>query len=271
MRPGDAGATEAGPNTGGKKSGPFKILVISTPLAYPHPSIGACFDMLEELGKSSDADLAKNGAAPGNTWIVDRVGSEPKLANYFSEITAANLKNYDLVYSNNPTGAVFTAAPNGAQKKQIFQEYFDNGGGWAGQHSASDFENNNQWSWFQDNVDGAWFVDHDMPGTAGTIAWESSFVNHPILKGLNSPWNANEEWYLMNRNVEAVPGFQVLAKVTVSTSKLTKQPRPAIWIRENPKGGRAFYTIRGHDDATYKEQEFRDLMLRGILWAAHRL
>ena len=69
---------------------------------------------------------------------------DPTKSNYFSEVTADNLKNYEMFYSNNPTGPVFTNAPSGAQKKQIFVDYWNNGGAWAGQHSATDFENNNQ-------------------------------------------------------------------------------------------------------------------------------
>ena len=49
-----------------------------------------------------------------------------------------------MFYSNNPTGPVFTNAPSGAQKKQIFVDYWNNGGAWAGQHSATDFEKQQQ-------------------------------------------------------------------------------------------------------------------------------
>jgi type 1 glutamine amidotransferase len=42
-------------------------------------------------------------------------------------------------------------------------------------------------------------------------------------------------------------------------------------VTENAKGGRTFYTIRGHAQKVYAEPEFRQLMLRGILWSAHRL
>ena len=52
-------------------------------------------------------------------------------------------------------------------------DYWNNGGAWAGQHSASDFENNNKWTWFQDNINGGWFVDHDNPLTPGTVNWQS--------------------------------------------------------------------------------------------------
>jgi len=270
----DAGSGGAGGSmqtADGLRHGPFKMLVISTTLEFEHDSIPTCLQMLKDLSKTSDADLAKAGAPAGSTWTVDSAGSDPAAATYFSEITADNLKNYDIVYSDNPTGPVFTNAPNGAMKKQIFQDYWAAGGSWAGQHSATDFENNNRWTWFQDNVNGGWFTGHDGDGTPGTVIFETAYANHSILKGLTSPWSTSDEWYVMNRNIEAVPGFKILAKVTVASSGIDKTPRPAIWITENAKGGRAFYTIRGHNQKVYAEQEFRDLMLRGILWATHRL
>jgi type 1 glutamine amidotransferase len=268
----DAGMGGAGGSSDGLRHGPFKMLVISTTLEFHHDSIPTCLTMLQDLGtKTTDADFAKIGAPAGSNWTVDQVGSDPAAANYFSEITADNLKKYDIIYSDNPTGPVFTNAPNGVMKKQIFQDYWTNGGAWAGQHSATDFENNNRWTWFQDNVNGGWFVSHDGDGTPGTVNFEAAYVNHPILKGLTNPWNTSDEWYVMNRNIEAVPGFKILAKVTVSNSGIDKTPRPAIWITETAKGARSFYTIRGHNQKVYAEQEFRDLMLRGILWATHRL
>ena len=275
--PGSGGITGTGGETTGLKSGPFKIIVLSTTLDFMHPSIPTCLAMLKDLGKSSAPERATiAGLAPDSTWTVDEIGADPKQANYFSEVTADNLKNYELFYSNNPTGPVFTQAPNGAQKKQVFVDFWNNGGSWAGQHSATDFEHANggtSWVWFHDNIDGAYFVDHDPPTTTGTIAWQPSFVTHPILKGLTQPWSASDEWYVMNRNVEAISGFQVIAKVTANNSSFGTSARPAVWIRENPNGNgaRSFYTIRGHEPKVYAESQFRQLMLRGILWSVHRL
>jgi len=269
------GSTPGPVTDGGLKQGPFKILVLSTTLEYAHDSIGVCNQLLNDLGLASAPERAKiSGLAPDVTWTVDQMVRDPAAANYFSEITAENLAKYDVLYSNNPTGPVFTNAPDGANKKIVFQTWFENGGGWAGQHSASDFENNSRWTWWDDHVAGAWFSTHDDDvNTPGTVSWQTRFADHPILKGLPSPWNTGDEWYIMNRDVEAVPGFNVLAKVTVSNSSKPNgtQPRPAIWTTENANGGRAFYTIRGHSQKVYAEDEFRQLMLRGILWAAHRL
>src|SRR5260221_632083 len=200
--------------------------------------------LLNDLGMAGAPERATvSGRANGTTWTVDQIKPDPASGNYFSEVNADNIKNYKMIYSDNPTGPVFTNAPDGPNKKLIFQAYMDNGGAWAGQHSASDFENGGKWSWFQDNVAGGWFVDHNGETTPGTIAWQAGFADHPILKGLATPWNTQDEWYVMNRDIEAVPGFKILAKVTtVGTNNYPNATlRPAVWIKENAKGGRAFY------------------------------
>ena len=269
---GTGGAAGTGGSATGLRTGPFKILMLTSSLEFKHDSIPTCLSMLQALGQANAPERAKiAGLAADTTWTIDQISPDTTKSTYFSEVTADNLKNYEMFYSNNPTGPVFTNAPSGAQKKQIFVDYWNNGGAWAGQHSASDFENNNKWTWFQDNIDGGWFVDHDNPLTPGTVNWQSDQVNHPILKGLPSPWSTSDEWYIMNRNIEAVPGFKVLAKVTVTNSSKGTTPRPAVWVTENAKGGRAFYTIKGHSQSNYSESQFRDLMLRGILWSVHRL
>jgi type 1 glutamine amidotransferase len=269
---GSAGA--GGSGTGdGLKHGAFKMLVLSTTLDFHHTSIPACNTMLNALGMASAPERATiAGLAADATWTVDQIDPAPTAT--LSEMSAANLAKYDMVYSNNPTGHVFTQAPDGANKKIVFQNYMDNGGAWAGQHSATDFENNNSWTWFDDHVAGGWFVDHNGDTkTPGTVAWLPAFSEHPILKGLASPWNTGDEWYVMNRDIAAVPGFKILAQVTTTGTMNNPNAtvRPAIWITENAKGGRTFYTIRGHEDSVYAEPEFRQLMLRGILWSVHRL
>ena len=288
---GGAGGTTS---ANGLRQGPFKIIVLSTTDEYRHASIPTCLQMLIDLGSATAPERATiPGLAADSTWTVDHIGDGSSAWNgpecppscsagyvmepdeFQTKVTADNLKNYELFYSDNPSGKVFTNQPNGTgpAKKQIFVDFWNAGGSWAGQHSATDFENSNAWTWFQDNINGGWFVVQDPDGTPGTISWQTDYIDHPILKGLTSPWNTTDEWDVINRDIEQVPGFKVLAKVTASTSRLTKAPRPAIWINENTnmKGGRSFYTMRGHFYTVYAEPEFRQLMLRGILWAVHRL
>ena len=258
----------------GLRQGPFKILVLSTTLEYHHEAIPTGLQMLRELGKATAPERATIPELAGDaTWTVEEIGSDPAKPGYFSEVSPENLAHYELFFSNNPTGPVFTKAPHSGEKKQAFVDYWAKGGSWAGLHSATDFEKDGQWSWFQDNIDGGWFVGHDDHTTHGVVSWQPEHANHPILKGLTSPWNVVDEWYVVHRNVEALKGFRVIANVTVKGSSLGSGPRPAVWITENAngKGGRAFYTVRGHNLSVYAEPEFRALMLRGILWAVHRL
>ncbi|HEV3059788.1 MAG TPA: ThuA domain-containing protein [Vicinamibacterales bacterium] len=279
----DGGAGAVGTTSApGLRQGPFKIIVLSTTDEFRHDSIPNGLQMLMDLGQATAPERAKiAGLAADSTWTVDHIGDGQvwngvKEADEFAtKVTADNLKNYEMFYSDSPTGKVFTNQPNGTgpAKKQIFVDFWNAGGSWAGQHSATDFENSSAWTWFQDNINGGWFTTHDNDGTPGTINAQPQYADHPILKGIPAPWNVSDEWYVENRNIEAVPGFKVLAKVTVSNSMLTAGPRPAIWINENTNmmGGRSFYTIRGHNQKVFAEPAFRQLMLQGILWAVHRL
>lgn len=281
----------------GLKQGPFKIIVLTTTDEFRHDSIPNGLQMLMDLGQATAPERAKiAGLAADATWTVDHIGDGSTQApqwngtacppscsagnvmepdEFQTKVTADNLKNYELFYSDSPTGKVFTNQPNGTgpAKKQIFVDFWNAGGSWAGQHSGTDFENSNAWTWFQDNINGGWFTEHDNDGTPGSITAQSQYTDHPILKGMPNPWNVGDEWYVENRDIDAVPGFKVLAKVTVSNSMLTTMPRPAIWINENTNGmgGRSFYTIRGHNKTVFAEPAFRQLMLQGILWSVHRL
>jgi type 1 glutamine amidotransferase len=246
------------------------VLVVSTTLEFHHDSIPNGLQMLTDLGNTSDVDLLKLGAPAGSRWTVDAASDNPTAADYMTEFTDANLKRYELVYFNNPSGPIFSVAPNAAAAKAAFQGFMSNGGAWAGHHGALDFEKTGSWPWFQNNVNGGWFIMHDGDGTPGTVAWNPNLVDHPIVRGLTSPWFTTDEWYKMDRD-PAVLGFQILGMVTVPGSALGTSARPCVWIHDLPGGGRTFVTIRGHNRTVFNETEFRELMLRGILWAVHRL
>jgi hypothetical protein len=170
---GAAGSTPDGGTGGvgttsatGLRQGPFKIIVLSTTDEYRHDSIPTGLQMLMDLGQATAPERAKiAGLAADATWTVDHIGDgsnwngpacppsctagNVKEADEFAtKVTAENLKSYEMFYSDSPTGKVFTNQPNGAgpAKKQIFVDFWNAGGSWAGQHSATDFENSNAWS-----------------------------------------------------------------------------------------------------------------------------
>ena len=282
------GAAGTGTGTGGSGgggsdpySGPFKILVLDTALQFAHDSIPLCdltvglesFRAQVEkdrgvkepanLGVTPDAMMPMN-TKPGSQWTADHAKND------MTDFTDANLKQYALVMSCSPTGTVFSNNPNVKDKATsttamaALQKFVEGGGAFAGVHSASDFENSNGFPWFTNTLMGGYFVTHENDGTSGTVQVEAAYANHPVMRGVPATWSTQDEWYHMNRDIGAQPGFQILARLAVDN-------RPIIWIKEVGKG-RMFYTVRGHNkDRFDKEPAFRTLMLNGILWATHRL
>jgi len=283
-------------------TGPFKILVLATAIDFPHDSIPICSLMvgiegqflfsglkvnnqpisgaslrayvegksgpgsgraaqLPNLGATPDA-MMPPGTKPGSQWTADLAKDD------MSDFTDENLKKYAMVFSCNPTGTVFSANPNIKDDKNIhmmaLQKFVESGGAWAGVHSATDFEKSNGYPWFINTLVGGYFQTHDNDGTQGTVQVASMFAAHPVMKGVPATWSAQDEWYYMNRDVGAQPGFQII-------ERLASDNRPVTWVKEFGMG-RMFYTIRGHNMDRYdKEPAFRQLVLNGILWATHRL
>jgi type 1 glutamine amidotransferase len=212
------------------------------------------------LGATPDA-MMPMGTKPGSQFTAEIAADD------MSQFTDEGLKKYALIFSCNPTGTVFSNNPKVKDKAAAmaaFQKFVEGGGAWAGVHSATDFEKSNGFPWFTNLLVGAYFDHHDNDGTSGTVQVASMFANHPAMRGVQATWSTQDEWYYMNRDVSALPGFQILAR-------LASDNRPVAWIKELGTNGRMFYTIRGHNKSVYEEPDFRKLVLNGILWATHRL
>jgi len=245
----------AGGGTGGasgNESGPFKVLIISTTLEFHHDSIPACQQMVKDFG-TKDAN---------NTWTADIETDD------LPHFTADGLKPYRLIFSCNPTGTVFSGnskVKDKAAAMKAFQDFIEvNGGGFAGVHSASDFEKTNGFPWAINTLLGAYFDRHDNDGTQGSVTIDPTAAGSPLVKGLSQSLSTQDEWYYMNRDVSAQPGFKII-------QRLAKDNRPVTWTKDFGGKGRMFYTIRGHNQSVYKEAEFLTVVRNGILWATKRL
>ncbi len=78
--------------------------------------------------------------------------------------------------------------------------------------------------------------------------------NHPILRGFTG-FETHDETYVHRDHNEQ--GRTVL---------MLREDEPWTWVRQQGKG-RVFYTAYGHDQATWNQLPFHDLLIRGILWA----
>ena len=102
---------------------------------------------------------------------------------------------------------------------------------------------------------GARFKSHSTGVFKETIA----VPDHPIEKGLK-PIESWDETYVHEMHNDQ--GRQVLGYRIEGDRK-----EPYTWVRTQGKG-RVFYTAWGHDERTWGNEDFQQLLIRGIRWAA---
>ncbi len=130
--------------------------------------------------------------------------------------------------------------------------------GWHGGMGDS-FRNNTE---YQFMVGGQW-VAH--PG--GIIDYTVNIIDHedPITAGLADFAMRSEQYYL-----HVDPGNEVLATTTFSGEHcawIEGCAMPVVWKRRYGKG-RVFYSSLGHVAADFQVAEAREIVERGMLWAA---
>jgi hypothetical protein len=91
----------------------------------------------------------------------------------------------------------------------------------------------------------------------------SEIVNrdHPITRGLE-PWETVDETYTM---ADAGEGSEILL-----TYDHPKSMKTIAWTRQF-RNSRVFCYEAGHDGTAYEDPDFREVVRRGILWAAGRI
>lgn len=166
-----------------------------------------------------------------------------------SALTAANLAKYDtlLLYAN-----IDDIAPENAV---ALLRYVDNGGGFVPLHCATYCFRNNE-----DVVAlmGGQFLRHGT-GTFSTIPGD---ISHPIMQGFGgfSSW---DETYLHHKHNEA--NRTVLEYRRGEPQAEGQKQEPWTWVRTHGEG-RVFYTAWGHDERTWTNPGFQNLVERGIRW-----
>lgn len=89
--------------------------------------------------------------------------------------------------------------------------------------------------------------------------------DHPIMKGFPTDYKTpKDELYIVKH---VWPETKVLA---TSSSEKTGEPQPVFWTNKYGKS-RVFGTTYGHSNATFSDEVFLDTVMKGTLWAAHRL
>jgi type 1 glutamine amidotransferase len=157
---------------------------------------------------------------------------------------------------------VWTMSKISREQAEGLLEAVRNGTGIGGWHGGmcDAFRENTEYQW----MTGGQWVAH--PGNI--IEYEVNIVDHndPITRGLKDFKICSEQYYM-----HTDPGNKVLA-----TTKFTGEHAawidgtvmPVVWKRQYGKG-RVFYSALGHVAADFTNcQEAREIVLRGLMWAA---
>ena len=170
------------------------------------------------------------------------------------DLNPDNLNKYDglLIFAN------WDSIPKPQEKALL--DYVSSGHGVIPVHCASYcFRNSAE---YVDKVVGGQFWRHRMD----TIQTRFTQPNNAIVAGLPS-FKAYDETYLhshlqADNNVLAVRDI----KTDQEKDKPGQKEEPYTWTRQYGKG-RVFYTAYGHDERTWSQPGFQQLLERGILWA----
>ena len=161
-----------------------------------------------------------------------------------SDLNSDNLALYDglIVYANHEeiTESEETALLNFVKKGKAFIPI----------HSASFcFKNSPEYI----NLVGAQFMSHET----GTFTAEITNIEHPITKNLK-PFETWDETYVHDK---------IADDITVLMERVEGDHRePWTWVKEVGEG-KVFYTAYGHDERTWENKGFQELVKSGILWA----
>ncbi|MBD3413025.1 MAG: ThuA domain-containing protein [Candidatus Aminicenantes bacterium] len=172
-----------------------------------------------------------------------------------SYLNVEHLKSLDLIVQ------VYTMASITSEQQKGLLEAVKSGVGIAGWHGglADSFRQNTA---YQFMVGGQW-VAH--PG--GVIPYKVQIINkqHPITQGLSDFKMLSEQYYM-----HVDPLNQVLAATTFSGEYapwIKGVVMPVVWTKPYGKG-RVFYTSLGHVSKDFDIPEAREIVKRGMLWAA---
>ncbi|MET7397777.1 ThuA domain-containing protein [Dactylosporangium sp. NPDC005572] len=214
----------------------FKVLVFTKAAGTKSPSTAAGVAAIKQLGNQLRFTVVETDDA--------------------GKFDQAHLKQYRVVVFLNTYGDVLNAA-----QQTAFEEYYTDGGGFVGVHSA--IETETDWSFLTDVL--------------GTRASGSSAVTqarikvadrvHPASKSLPESWNRTDQWYNFTSNVR---GFShVLATVDENSyaGGTMGYDHPITWCKDY-KGGRSFYTGLGDTPASFGTQDLRAHLGGAIQWAA---
>ena len=188
-------------------------------------------------------------------WLVEQ-GFDVEISNSLdSYLDAEKLKGLSLIVQAVTMG---TITP---QQEKGLRDAVRGGVGLAGWHGglADSFRANPEYEWM---VGGSWAA---HPGNILDYTVNITKRDDPIMKGLADFKMRSEQYYML-----LDPGVEVLATTTFSGEPMPAIKgvvMPVVW-RKLYGQGRVFNSTLGHAASDFNVAEAKEIMKRGMLWAA---
>lgn len=205
----------------------------------------------------SDAETMVKEICARNNWKITTT-SDPAF------FTDSNLSKFDVIIFNNNCGTDGPIFEPDEQK--CFQKYIRSGGGFVAIHCAGAvWHETGEFKELYEKLVGTKLVAH-LSVQKAKLTIENR--NHISTLHLPVDWEVTDEWHYFNYN----PRENVNVLISLEESSYTGKEKmngdhPATWYHEYD-GGRSFFTTFGHIIETYKDENFRQLVAGGIMWAA---
>ena len=172
------------------------------------------------------------------------------------------LKSYDVLLTN------WNAWPElrdlwNPETKHALENFVKRGGGFVCVHAAS--STHYDWPPYLEIAGGRW-GDKTHHGPVDDCAVQIINREHPITKGVDDFIIRDELWV----DLECSPSIEVLCAVQTDEYKHTKGKNEPVALITQYGKGRGFYLVLGHDTSAMTHPGWKNLLIRGTLWAAKR-
>jgi uncharacterized protein len=235
-----AGAALSVPGRAQERKPKKRVMILTQAAGFRHSSIPVAAACVRFLGVQTGA------------WEVVREAGTPE--EVAAAITADGLKDIDLVFFANTTGNL-SFTPEG---KSAFYQWIENGGAYAGVHSASDtFHGDPQYL----NLVRGEFETH---GPQVKVTIYNQDPAHPATKDVPESFEIFDEIYLFKNWDRA--NVHVLLSMKKHPNKDEPGDFPVAWTNRVGKG-RMFYTSLGHREDVYINGVYLRHLAGGIRWA----
>ena len=216
----------------------YRVLAFTEARDETHSSSSEGVDALQDLGRKHNFSVSEARSSSG-------------------VFTESNLKRYRAVVFLNTAGDVLSAS-----EQTAFENYYKDGGGFLGVHSAIVTEPD--WQFLTD------LLGTRATGPAAALATAKIKVAdrvHDASKSLPEYWSFSDEYYNFTSNVRGFSHVLATVDETSYSGGTMGFDHPVAWCKDF-QGGRSFYTAVGHTRNGFKSDTMRRHLAGAIEWTA---